>query len=137
MSLLPPQEGPRSRRDARGRDRGRHRVGPARVSDAMPVALLLLLIGLCALPSRARSAAMPYRVMDIRPGPDGSSPGSLTGIGEALYFSADDGEHGLEVWRSDGTAAGTVMLVPLLASGISFWASRSVLQETPAVLLRE
>lgn len=34
-------------------------------------------------------------------------------------------------------AAGTVLLVPLLASGISFWASRSVLQETPAVLLRE
>jgi len=31
-------------------------------------------------------------------------------VGNALVFAADDGEHGVEPWRSDGTAAGTVRL---------------------------
>lgn len=33
-----------------------------------------------------------------------------TSIGDTLYFAASDGEHGKEIWRSDGTTAGTFML---------------------------
>jgi len=39
-----------------------------------------------------------------------SSPGSLTNVNGTLFFSADDGVNGRELWKSDGTAAGTVMV---------------------------
>lgn len=37
-------------------------------------------------------------------------PRNLIAAGDALFFSADDGEHGEELWTSDGTAVGTVMV---------------------------
>ena len=57
------------------------------------------------------------RVMDIDPGPghgDPLPPGSgavvLNGI---AYFSASDSVHGVELWQSDGTPAGTNRLTEL------------------------
>ncbi len=57
------------------------------------------------------------RVKDIRPGPQGSTPAqpernssfpwSLTDVNGTLYFVADDGANGSQIWRSDGTEAGT------------------------------
>ncbi len=50
-------------------------------------------------------------VKDIRTGPgNGSSPDDLTSVGGTLFFSADDGTDGHELWKSDGTAAGTVLV---------------------------
>jgi ELWxxDGT repeat protein len=35
---------------------------------------------------------------------------NLASVNGTLYFAGDDGTHGMEVWKSDGTAAGTVMI---------------------------
>src|SRR5262249_39419889 len=52
-------------------------------------------------------------VKAILPGPPGyleSPPGELTAFGSLLLFAADDDVHGRELWRSDGTDAGTFLL---------------------------
>jgi ELWxxDGT repeat protein len=54
------------------------------------------------------------KVKDIHPGPANLFPrpyiGNLTVVGRTLFFAADDGVHGRKLWKSDGTATGTVMV---------------------------
>ena len=58
-------------------------------------------------------------ILDINPGlndygsPNGSYADSLTEFGGRLYFTADDGKSGRELFVSDGTAGGTSLLVDL------------------------
>ncbi|HVK08672.1 MAG TPA: ELWxxDGT repeat protein, partial [Gemmataceae bacterium] len=42
-----------------------------------------------------------------------SSPVHLTAVNGTLFFTADDGTGGWKLWKSDGTAAGTVPVDPL------------------------
>ena len=49
-------------------------------------------------------------VEDIRPGDSGSSINCLTAAGDRVFFRANDGEHGSELWVSDGTLDGTYMV---------------------------
>jgi ELWxxDGT repeat protein len=51
-----------------------------------------------------------FLVKDIRPGVATSNPRRLVAAGDKLFFTADDGVHGRELWVSDGTAAGTVLV---------------------------
>lgn len=55
---------------------------------------------------------------DIRAGSAGSLPssafgGELIGVEGTLFFVADDGVHGIEIWRSDLTPEGTQLVVDL------------------------
>jgi len=63
-------------------------------------------------------------VKDIFPGSSSSYPFALTVVsdglgGELLYFSANDGSFGYELWRSDGTMQGTIMVKDIRYGGDS------------------
>ena len=49
-------------------------------------------------------------VENINPGSGFSAPASLTVVNGELFFAADDGTNGTELWKSDGTSVGTVMV---------------------------
>ncbi|MFO1471056.1 MAG: ELWxxDGT repeat protein [Turneriella sp.] len=59
---------------------------------------------------------------DIRSGATGSNPYALTNFNGYVYFAANDGVSGTELWRTDGTPNGTVLFKDFVAgasSGIS------------------
>ncbi len=53
-------------------------------------------------------------VKDIRPGSDSSQIYSLCAFRGGVLFIANDGTSGFELWRSDGTAAGTQRVIDLV-----------------------
>ena len=61
-------------------------------------------------------------VKDINPGNAGvvdcDCLRAITVVGNTLYFTADDGTHGEELWKSDGTTAGTVMVKNIGTGGL-------------------
>jgi ELWxxDGT repeat protein len=55
-------------------------------------------------------------VTDINPGPGWSNPENLTQVGGTLFFTAYDDSNGYQLWKTDGTAAGTVKLTSVAPS---------------------
>src|SRR5262245_36336939 len=63
-----------------------------------------------ALEGRLTPSLTPQMVLDINPNSQSSNPSGLVVIGSTAYFTANDGVHGVELWKSDGTAAGTTLV---------------------------
>jgi ELWxxDGT repeat protein len=93
------------------------------------------------LESRLLLSASPTMVRDINTVDyfsDAGAPGYLTAIGSTLYFAANDGTTGRELWKTDGTKAGTVRVKDIRAgSGSSLSESRTYLRKVRASLFPE
>jgi ELWxxDGT repeat protein len=62
-------------------------------------------------------AGPPAPLADINqePGTLGSNPSSFVPFRDRLYFLATDSDHGIELWRTDGTPEGTELFAEILA----------------------
>jgi ELWxxDGT repeat protein len=70
------------------------------------------------------------RVKDLRAGAAGSFPDNLMVLGNTLYFVASDGAGGRELWKSDGSAAGTVRVKDINLDGDSYPSTLTVVGST-------
>jgi len=89
-----------------------------KVKAAIWVILIAMVVGL--YPSAVLTQE-PFLVKDINQGiipGRGSDPAAMTEMNGVLFFTADDGVHGRELWRSDGSEQGT-LLVKDIRSGSS------------------
>jgi ELWxxDGT repeat protein len=57
-------------------------------------------------------------VKDINPGSGNSTPNSMEALNDLVFFRADDGSHGQELWKSDATELGTVMVKDITTSAL-------------------
>lgn len=60
--------------------------------------------------SRQAFTQAPQLVKDIQPGPGSGGYGKMVVDNNLILFPADDGINGVELWRSDGTESGTVLV---------------------------
>lgn len=59
------------------------------------------------------SGANTYQVFDIQEGPGSAGPQSMCAVGDLLFFRADDGVHGAELWVTQGDANSTRMVADI------------------------
>jgi ELWxxDGT repeat protein len=90
---------------------GRWRV--TSLATSAVAATVLLLAG------SALAAETSQLVKDVQLGANGSRPSQLTWVKDTLFFVADDGAHGRELWRSDGTDSGTRLVKDINVAGHS------------------
>src|SRR5262245_52055521 len=61
---------------------------------------------------------IPFVFQGFQHGTKDSSPDGLANVNGTLFFAANDGVTGAELWRSDGTEVGTVQVRDIQAGAI-------------------
>jgi len=69
-------------------------------------------------PRFLRNGGAPILIKDIRPRGD-SFPQDFVQCGNSIFFTADDGTHGRELWITDLTTTGTRLVKDIRAGGLS------------------
>jgi ELWxxDGT repeat protein len=64
-------------------------------------------------------AQTPFLLKDINTSTVNSSPRGMVNVNGTVFFSADDGAHGRELWKSGGTEATTVLVKDINPAGSS------------------
>ena len=64
----------------------------------------------------------------------GSRPRSLTVVGSTVFFTATDATHGTELWKTDGTAAGTALVKDVYPGSIGSYPDEPGERQRHAVL---
>ena len=88
-------------------------AGAARAATAATAAVVSLAGAATASSTSATrvvAAEGPVSAECQSPPAPSSAPGVLAALGDTLFFTANDGTHGRELWKSDGTEAGTVLV---------------------------
>src|SRR5262249_30949661 len=62
------------------------------------------------LENRVLPSGTPLLLKNVNPGTLGSSPGQIVEVGDTVFFAANDNVHGRELWKTDGTDAGTALV---------------------------
>jgi ELWxxDGT repeat protein len=88
------------------------RLFPARLLPAITIAAACVMAG-----SSLALASGSAMLKDIRKGAGASEPRDWATVNGTTLFTADDGKHGIELWTTDGSRAGTHMLVDVNPSG--------------------
>lgn len=71
---------------------------------------IILFLAAIVIFSLSSKEQLPYMVKDIFPGEGHGRPIHIYDFNDLLFFQADDGLHGEELWISDATEEGTVMV---------------------------
>src|SRR5688500_11774564 len=95
---------PRAPRSSAGRltqERRKARVAQGRPSQAWRTE---------ALEGRLLLAGTPELLANVNAGTRPSNPGQFTQVGSTVFFAASNSAIERELWRTDGTAAGTMLV---------------------------
>lgn len=79
----------------------------------MVLSTLAILVGLTLSLTYASGTRVLFQVGETDAVPASSYPSFLTDVNGILFFSADDGIHGSELWMTDGTPAGTKLVADI------------------------